>query len=104
MLGHAGNRRQQFIYPHARFCVFLRGWHEVGFRLGTMSFLKRRQIMLSNTRSILSKSSIFLILALFACQGTAQETNAKGEYASINGLKMYYEIHGNGQPLVLLHG
>ena len=60
--------------------------------------------MLSNTRSILSKSSIFLILALFACQGTAQETNAKREYASINGLKMYYEIHGNGQPLVLLHG
>src|SRR5262249_790546 len=27
-----------------------------------------------------------------------------GEYASINGLEMYYEIHGNGKPLVLLHG
>ena len=25
-------------------------------------------------------------------------------YASINGLEMYYEIHGQGQPLVLLHG
>jgi len=25
-------------------------------------------------------------------------------YASVNGLKMYYEIHGTGQPLVLLHG
>lgn len=61
--------------------------------------------MLSNTKSILSKSSIFLILAIFACQGTAaQETKAKGEYASVNGLKMYYEIHGKGQPLVLLHG
>ncbi len=61
--------------------------------------------MLSNTKSILSKSSIFLILALFSCQGiAAQETKAKGEYASVNGLKMYYEIHGTGQPLVLLHG
>lgn len=25
-------------------------------------------------------------------------------YAPANGLKMYYEIHGAGQPLVLLHG
>jgi len=25
-------------------------------------------------------------------------------YASVNGLNMYYEIHGTGQPLVLLHG
>ena len=25
-------------------------------------------------------------------------------YASINGLKMYYEIHGTGSPLVLIHG
>ena len=25
-------------------------------------------------------------------------------YAPVNGLKMYYEIHGRGQPLVLLHG
>ena len=27
-----------------------------------------------------------------------------GNYASINGLKMYYEIHGTGRPLLLLHG
>jgi len=61
--------------------------------------------MLSDTKSILSKSSIFLILAIFACQGiAAQETKPKGEYASVNGLKMYYEIQGTGQPLVLLHG
>ena len=25
-------------------------------------------------------------------------------YASVNGLKMYYEIHGKGTPLVLIHG
>lgn len=25
-------------------------------------------------------------------------------YASVNGLKMYYEIHGTGKPLVVLHG
>src|SRR5512145_1375448 len=28
----------------------------------------------------------------------------KKDYLSVNGLNMYYEIHGTGQPLVLLHG
>ena len=32
--------------------------------------------MLSNTKSILSKSSIFLILAIFACQGEAIDVAA----------------------------
>lgn len=25
-------------------------------------------------------------------------------YAPVNGLKMYYEIHGSGEPMVVLHG
>lgn len=28
----------------------------------------------------------------------------KGNYAEVNGLKLYYEVHGRGEPLVLLHG
>ncbi len=31
-------------------------------------------------------------------------TTPKTGYAAVNGLEMYYEIHGSGQPLVLLHG
>ena len=31
-------------------------------------------------------------------------TPAQTGYASVNGLNMYYEIHGTGQPLILLHG
>jgi len=27
-----------------------------------------------------------------------------GNYVSVNGLELYYEIHGTGQPLVVLHG
>lgn len=30
--------------------------------------------------------------------------NQMGRYARVNGLDLYYEIHGSGQPLVLLHG
>ncbi len=28
----------------------------------------------------------------------------KGQYARVNGLELYYEVHGAGEPLVLLHG
>ncbi len=31
-------------------------------------------------------------------------TLAPTGYASVNGLELYYEIHGSGQPTVLLHG
>ena len=31
-------------------------------------------------------------------------TLARKGYAPVNGLNMYYEIHGAGEPLVLLHG
>jgi pimeloyl-ACP methyl ester carboxylesterase len=31
-------------------------------------------------------------------------TEPKSGYAPVNGLNMYYEIHGTGEPLVLLHG
>jgi pimeloyl-ACP methyl ester carboxylesterase len=29
---------------------------------------------------------------------------SRSGYAPVNGLNMYYEIHGNGKPLVLIHG
>jgi pimeloyl-ACP methyl ester carboxylesterase len=35
--------------------------------------------------------------------GDAKQS-AKARYATVNGLQMYYEIHGKGPPLVLLHG
>ena len=30
--------------------------------------------------------------------------DSPGMYAPVHGLDMYYEIHGSGRPLVLLHG
>lgn len=37
-------------------------------------------------------------------KATTSSTETKGNYASVNGIEMYYEIHGEGFPLVLLHG
>ncbi len=45
---------------------------------------------------------IFLLMATHL-QMNAQHEQA-GHYAAVNGLNMYYEIHGSGRPLVLLHG
>jgi alpha-beta hydrolase superfamily lysophospholipase len=35
---------------------------------------------------------------------TGETPEKKQGYADVNGLKMYYEIHGTGKPLVVLHG
>jgi pimeloyl-ACP methyl ester carboxylesterase len=32
------------------------------------------------------------------------ETKGIGAYADVNGLKLYYETHGEGRPMILLHG
>lgn len=35
---------------------------------------------------------------------TTNPNNPAGTYASVNGINLYYETHGTGQPLILLHG
>src|SRR6059058_3027929 len=32
------------------------------------------------------------------------EATGTGEYAEVNGINLYYETHGTGRPLILLHG
>lgn len=36
--------------------------------------------------------------------GGGSATKPAGQYADVNGIKLYYEIHGQGRPLILLHG
>ena len=40
----------------------------------------------------------------FLVSGAVSTQEPKTGYAPVNGLKMYYEIHGKGDPVVLLHG
>jgi pimeloyl-ACP methyl ester carboxylesterase len=46
------------------------------------------------------KRFLLIYILITNLQMNAQQ----GRYAPVNGLKMYYEIHGTGRPLVLLHG
>ncbi|MGQ0569177.1 MAG: alpha/beta fold hydrolase [Armatimonadota bacterium] len=50
------------------------------------------------------KRSLIAIAAVVGLVVAAPASAAKGSYASVNGLKMYYEIQGTGRPLVVLHG
>src|SRR6516225_3065257 len=49
------------------------------------------------------KTIAFLLTTFVSGIVCAQETPTTG-YAPVNGLKMYYEVHGSGDPVVLLHG
>src|SRR5271170_649050 len=49
------------------------------------------------------KTTAFLLTMLVPAVVSAQQTPTTG-YAPVNGLKMYYEVHGSGDPVVLPHG
>ena len=58
-----------------------------------------RELRLSSMRVL----SLAAILIAFA--GITASAQVKSGYAPVNGIRMYYEIHGEGQrPLVLIHG
>ena len=47
----------------------------------------------------------FAVLFLTAFQSNAQQLKPTvSGYAPVNGIKVYYEVFGNGKPIVLLHG
>src|SRR3954471_2904845 len=50
--------------------------------------------------------SILLIAIMFAAsQSNGQQIKSSNSgYAPVNGIKVYYEVYGEGRPIVLLHG
>jgi pimeloyl-ACP methyl ester carboxylesterase len=44
------------------------------------------------------------VLAILATVRAGSAAALKSGYAPVNGLKLYYEIHGAGEPVFLLHG
>lgn len=53
-------------------------------------------------RHAVVKAAALLLTVLLPAAVWAQQPVTG--YAPVNGLKMYYEIHGKGEPVVLLHG
>ena len=57
-------------------------------------------------RSFITRSAAGIVLAasIVAFAQTSTTAVLKSGYSPVDGLKMYYEIHGTGEPLILLHG
>ncbi|MGA3325378.1 MAG: alpha/beta hydrolase [Terriglobia bacterium] len=58
---------------------------------------------------ITSRSFVTIVLLLLfippaECQIKYGSNAQVGKYADVNGIKVYYEIYGAGEPLLLLHG
>src|ERR1700727_3856135 len=58
-----------------------------------------------NGSDILKPASIIAMLFFTVFQSKGQQLKpAESGYAPVNGIKVYYEVYGEGKPLVLLHG
>jgi len=51
----------------------------------------------------MQRIALIFILTIISRHMNAQQQQT-GRYAPVNGLNLYYEVHGSGRPLVLLHG
>ena len=45
-----------------------------------------------------------LVLSTFLASPALAQTAPDGDYADVNGMKIYYEVTGEGDPIVVLHG
>ena len=60
---------------------------------------------LFKTRNPLKLILLIAITVFAASQSTAQQIKPSNSgYAPVNGIKVYYEVYGEGEPLILLHG
>jgi len=68
--------------------------------------MKRTTILITLTVLIISSCNNSDNKTMTSQTTTNNQTKQDGTsgYASVNGLKMYYEIYGTGTPLVLIHG
>lgn len=58
--------------------------------------MDRRTALVSAAAAALTQATIV--------KAQERKTMPQGKFAEVNGLKLYYEVHGAGRPLVLLHG
>lgn len=60
--------------------------------------------MARKTRFLAASIAKIVLLAWVVAGAETKTAAVQSGYAPVDGLKMYYEIHGTGQPLLLIHG
>src|SRR5258708_6714841 len=66
---------------------------------GAGMMMSRRRLIQTSAAGVVGATALRLRFAKEVTQ-----MSSKHGYASVNGLNLYYEIHGVGEPLILLHG
>ena len=66
---------------------------------------------MATVQKIMKKLGLFLILMAFVISDISAQSkfeygsNPKaGKYINVGDIKVYYEVYGKGEPLLLLHG
>jgi len=65
---------------------------------------KGTRLMISKDKVFAGKHSLFIDNSSVEAAPTLGNNPKVGKYVTVNGIKIYYEIYGTGEPLLLLHG
>jgi pimeloyl-ACP methyl ester carboxylesterase len=61
------------------------------------------KVKLTDSKFNAGRQSLLIDNTLIESTGYGSNSNV-GKYTEINGVKLYYEVYGSGEPLLLLHG
>ena len=76
----------------------IRLFNEINYFPLTVQSKKEKEMYKYNSRIAL------MIAQIFSLAVSAQTSDYHSGYKPVNGINMYYEIYGEGKPLVLIHG
>jgi len=65
---------------------------------------KNTKLSLSKDKVFSGKQSLFVDNSALQIVPTLGNNAAAGKFMDVNGVKLYYEVYGKGEPVLLLHG
>ena len=65
---------------------------------------KNTKLSLSKDKVFSGKQSLFVDNSALQITPTLGNNSAAGKFMDVNGIKLYYEVYGKGEPVLLLHG
>ena len=65
---------------------------------------KDTKLSLVNDKYFSGKQSLFIDNSNVKIKPTFGNNEAAGKFMDVNGIKLYYEVYGEGEPLLLIHG
>jgi hypothetical protein len=74
------------------------------FQASQPLFCTKEEEKMTIVRNLIWSSLLFALMLLAACQPVTAPPAPLTATEPINGIDLYYEVHGQGDPLILIHG